>query len=67
MMKKELVKLPPYCTWCEEFRYKKDSDNIYRCKINCECSNDIFELFENCPYLHLKYAVREYDEDEQDY
>ena len=57
MMKKELVKLPPYCTWCEKFRYKKDAEKIYRCKINCECSNDIFELFENCPYLYLKHAV----------
>ena len=26
MMKKELVKLPPYCTWCEKFRYKKEAE-----------------------------------------
>lgn len=58
-MTKEIIALPPQCTWCEEFRYKKDAEKIYRCKINCACSNDIFELFEDCPYPHLKYAVRE--------
>ena len=62
-----LVKMPPYCTFCKEFRYKKGAEKIYRCKINCECSNDIFELFENCPYLHLHYGVKvDVEENEND-
>ena len=59
MTEKEIIELPPSYTWCAEFQYKKDSDEIYRCKVQCMKSNDIFELFEECPYLHLKYAVRE--------
>lgn len=53
-----LVKLPPRCTFCEHFRYKKGAEKIYRCKQSCEMSNDIFELFENCYRLDYKYAVR---------
>lgn len=64
--KKEIIELPPSCTWCEEFRYKKDAEQIYRCKVQCMKSNDIFELFEECPYLHFKYAVREYQEGDED-
>ena len=52
-----IVKLPPRCTWCEHFRYKKGAEKIYRCKHNCECSNDIFELFENCHRLDWQYGV----------
>lgn len=59
----EIIELPPSCTWCGEFRYKKDAEKIYRCKINCECSNDIFELFENCPYIERKYGIRETKEE----
>lgn len=59
-----IVKLPPRCTFCEHFRYKKGSDKLYRCKHNCEMSNDIFELFENCYRLDWKYAIKEkIDED----
>ena len=56
---KELVKLPPCCTWCEHFRYKKGAEKLYRCKQSCEMSNDIFELFENCYRLDYKYGVIE--------
>ena len=56
---KILVKLPPCCTWCEHFRYKKGAEKIYRCKQSCEMSNDIFELFENCYRLDYKYAIIE--------
>ena len=58
-----IVKLPPRCTFCEHFRYKKGSEWLYRCKHNCEMSNDIFELFENCYRLDYKYAIREIVED----
>lgn len=63
---KEIIELPPSCTWCSEFQYKKDADEIYRCKVQCFKSNDIFELFEDCPYLHLKYAVRESSDEDVD-
>lgn len=53
----EIVELPPRCTFCEYFRYKKDAEYLYRCKHNCEMSNDIFELFENCHRLDWKYGV----------
>lgn len=56
---KQIIELPPSCLWCEEFRYKKGAEYLYRCKVQCMKSNDIFEIFEDCPYLHLEYAVRE--------
>ena len=66
MSSKEIIELPPSCTWCEEFLYNKEQEEIYGCKTNCMRSNDIFELFEECPYLHLKYAVKEIKEGEED-
>ena len=56
---KEIINLPPRCTFCEHFRYKKCAEQLYRCKQSCEMSNDIFELFENCYRLDWKYAIRE--------
>ena len=56
---KEIINLPPRCTFCEHFRYKKGAEQLYRCKQSCEMSNDIFELFENCYRLDWKYAIRE--------
>lgn len=55
----ELIKMPPSCTFCKYFRYKKGAKKLYRCKMTCMKTNDIFELFEDYPYLHLQYAVRE--------
>lgn len=63
----ELIKMPPSCTFCKYFRYKKGAKKLYRCKMTCVKTNDIFELFEDCPYLHLQYAVREtVEENEND-
>ena len=53
----QIVKLPPRCTWCEHFRYNKEREKIYCCKHECECSNDIFELFEHCYRLDWKFGV----------
>jgi hypothetical protein len=56
---KEIIELPPQCFVCKEFSYKPNSEKLYRCRINCCCTNDIFEMWEDCPYLHKKYLVRE--------
>lgn len=56
---KEIIELPPQCFVCKEFSYKPKSEKLYRCRINCCCTNDIFEMWEDCPYLHKKYLVRE--------
>ena len=55
----EIIEVPPVCTWCENFRYKKDADEKYVCKAICMQTNDIFEMWEECPRLDYKYLVRE--------
>ena len=56
---REFIPLPPSCTFCDEFRYKKGAEKLYRCKVQCIKTNDLFEMFEDCPYLEKKFAVRE--------
>lgn len=57
---KEIIELPPMCLFdCEEFRYKKENDEKYICKIQCMQTNDLFEMWEGCPFLEKKYLVRE--------
>lgn len=58
-MPKEIIELSPYdvCPWCEEFIEKEDG---YICKINCFKSKNLEEIWEDCPYLHKKYLVREW-------
>lgn len=63
MSDKRIIELPPSCLWCEEFDYDKEADEIYECKVQYFKSNDVFELWEDCPYLHLKYAVQELKEE----
>lgn len=55
----EIIELPPQCFYCEEFRYKQGAEELYRCKIQCFKSNDLFEIWEDCPFLDKKYLVRE--------
>lgn len=64
-MEKEIIELPPMCflNGCEEFRYKKGAEELYRCKIQCMKSNDLFEIWEGCPFIEKKYLVREYEEE----
>ena len=58
-MPKEIIELSPYdvCPYCEEYRYKDDK---HICRINCFCSVDLEEIWEDCPYLHKKYLIREW-------
>lgn len=60
MSEKEIIELPPTCTWCEYFIYDKEAEEKYICKPNCFRTNDIFEMWEDCPYLEKKYLIREY-------
>lgn len=55
----ELIELPPTCFFCDEFQYKQGADHLYRCKVQCIKTNDLFEMFKDCPYLEKKYCVRE--------
>lgn len=64
MAEKELIEVPPTCTWCEEFIYKQEAEEKYICKVNCIQTNDIFEMWEECPYLERKYLVWEPHDDE---
>lgn len=63
---KEIIELPPQCFMCEEFSYKAEAEHLYRCKINCCKTNDIFEMWEECPYLQKKYLVREWYVEEEE-
>ena len=58
-MIKEIIEVPPTCTWCEHFKYEKESEEKYICKAICMKTNDLFEMWEECPYLDKKYLVRE--------
>ena len=59
----EIIELPPMCFFdCENFRYKQGADELYRCKVQCMKSNDLFEIWENCPYLEKKYRIIEGDD-----
>lgn len=61
---KEIIEVPPVCTWCENFKYEKDADEKYICKSVCMRTNDIFEMWEECPFLDKKYLVRETGDDD---
>lgn len=63
---KEIIELPPQCFMCEEFSYKAEAEYLYRCKINCYKTNDIFEMWKECPYLQKKYLVREWYVEEEE-
>ncbi len=56
----EIIELPPMCFFdCEEFKYKEGAEELYRCRIQCMKSNDLFEIWENCPFPNKKYLIRE--------
>ena len=56
----EIIELPPMCFFdCEEFSYKEGADELYRCKVQCIKTNDLFEMWEDCPFLEKKYLIRE--------
>lgn len=56
----EIIELPPMCFFdCEFFSYKEGADELYRCEAICMKTNDLFEMWEQCPYLEKKYLVRE--------
>lgn len=55
----EIIELPPQCMVCKEFSYHKGEELLYRCKVNCMRTNDIFEMWDECPFLEKKYIVRE--------
>lgn len=59
MNEKEIIELPPQCFVCREFSYKEGADELYRCRVNCMCTNDIYDMWEECPYIQKKYLVRE--------
>ena len=60
---KEIIELPPMCFFgCENFRYKEGAEELYRCKATCMKSNDLFIIWEDCPYIEKKYMVRESSE-----
>ena len=62
----EIIEVPPTCTWCEFFRYKRDAEELYRCKAICMQTNDIYEMWEECPYIEKKYLIREDPKEEGD-
>jgi hypothetical protein len=55
----EIIELSPQCFVCREFSYHKDSDELYSCKANCMRTNDIYDMWDDCPYIHRKYLVKE--------
>lgn len=55
----EIIELPPQCFVCKEFHYNAGEEELYECKALFMGSNDIFELWEECPFLDKKYLVRE--------
>lgn len=59
---KEIIELSPYmvCPTCEEF---KKLEKEYLCKINCFRSKNLEEIWEDCPFLHKKYLIRETSDD----
>lgn len=63
---KRIIEAPPTCTWCEHFVYNEEADEKYICKPNCLHSNDIFVLWEDCPYLEKKYFVVESNNERED-
>ena len=56
---KEIIELPPQCFVCKDFRYNKENKELYACKPNCMRTNDIFEMWEECPFIEKKYLIRE--------
>ena len=55
----EIIELPPRCFVCKEFHYTHKADQLYKCEINGYETNDIYEMWEECPYLHKKYLIKE--------
>lgn len=53
----ELIELDPYdvCPFCEEYRKKEDE---HFCKIMCCVSEDIYDLWDECPRIDKKYLVK---------
>ena len=64
---KEIIELPPACFVFFFFSYKERAEELYRCSAICMKTNDIYEMWEECPYLQKKFLVREwYVEEEED-
>ena len=55
-----IIELAPQCFVCREFSYnKEDEEGLYRCRVNCMKTNDIYDMWDDCPYLWKKYLVHE--------
>ena len=55
----EVIESPPMCFFdCEDFIYKKDSDEHYICKVNCMQTNDLFEMWQDCPWVHKEIRIQ---------
>ena len=59
----KIIELAPQCFVCREFSYKANGEELYRCRVNCMQTNDIYDMWDNCPYLWKKYLVNESEED----
>lgn len=62
---KEIIELAPQCFVCQYFSYKENAEELYRCSAVCMKTNDIYEMWEECPYLQKKYLVREWYVEEE--
>lgn len=54
-----IIELPPQCFICRDFDYRNGSDELYCCKAIGVPTNDIYEMWDECPYINRKYLIRE--------
>lgn len=54
-----IMELPPQCFVCRDFKYTKNKEGLYCCSAICITTNDIFDMWDECPYMHKKYLVYE--------
>ena len=52
-----IIELPPQCFVCREFSYHRGRNELYSCKSICMETNDIYEMWDECPYVHKKYLI----------
>ena len=57
-----IIELSPQCFVCKDFSYHKDSEELYLCNALCMQTNDIYEMWDECPYMYKKYLIREESE-----
>ncbi len=61
-----IIELPPQCFVCRNFKYEQGGDPLYECTANLVQSNDIFDIWDDCPYLYKKYLILEQQSNEQE-